>query len=978
MKVGCMKRLLATVSLVVGCCFAYGGDFSGTWTDPDSGLIWSYEYVEDWGDGLILTEFTGECPESLTIPSSIAVVQGVGEEVVTNDYAVAAVGESCCAELDGLKSVAIPPSVSFIYGDAFARCGSLEEVRFLGNVPAYDSDFEFRFETTFEGTPYLEKLRAENANDLAENAKEISGASGTVRGDNMLATPNEPDFPADGTNDEETFDPLRGYAGWLVGSKWYKWTAPATTTVWFDTKGSDFNTVLGAYEISWNPDDPTQVAWIFLGENGGFNGKTSLVSFKAVQGRTYYICVGGNLENDESRARGNIVLNWRTGAAVTLTLQTPNPKKSGAYLTYKRLPVPKGKPVGVLPQPKRDGYSFTGWYTKKAGGAKVTASTKFTKATTLYARWTLRKYRVTLVSGEGCASVSGQGLHPYGSTVTISAVAQPGYKFYGWEISEWVPSATAFTNYGSLWRKNQTAKVKMPAGNVMYTAKFVKENEDFLSLVVGGESVGAAPDTGPWYAEQTPSLAVPVVAYSQTYPTVTTSKLPTGTAFKLVNNDCEYVFSVPDTSKLPPGRNVVKVMAQNRWGKTMYANLVVFGRNKTAANAWLTGIETSALEPYPMTVGITPSFADLGIVPVKGCTIAKMTGLPAGLAWDAKKKQFTGYPTRAGVYTVTITAAKKVGKKLASKVSTITVVVGAVPDGLTGTFNGHTRILDDQDDQDPQYILSRDSLPVTLTVASTGKLTAKVGTSSFSGGGLKEIPGDNGDRYEAKFQKKTVSKVGKNQTRTVTESLTLTINPQADNFGSAFELADSWYFRQDVIGGNVNISPDTRVAGRLNMFGKDADGNVKDEQWATIANLAAERGEMELYVWRHKDFDDQFRFTSSPNLNPSDDTNTFEPVTELVDEGNGPYPAQVTLKVSVNAETGVATLAGALDGNSLDGTAVLSPEADPDTVGALANAAFARFFIGKYVIEVKWLLHPGPAAGDIGGIGDPSGRIVNK
>jgi hypothetical protein len=180
----------------------------------------------------------------------------------------------------------------------------------------------------------------------------------------------------------------------------------------------------------------------------------------------------------------------------------------------------------------------------------------------------------------------------------------------------------------------------------------------------------------------------------------------------------------------------------------------------------------------------------------------------------------------------------------------------------------------------------------------------------------------------------------------VTESLTLTINPQADNFGSAFELADSWYFRQDVLGGNVNVSPDTRVAGRLNMFGKDADGNVKDEQWATIANLAAERGEMVFNAY--------------------------------LDQGAGQNPLPVELKVWVNAETGVATLAGTLGGTALNGTAVLSPETDPNTVGVVANAAFARYFIGKYVIEVKWPLWPGPAMGDIAGIGDPSGRIMDK
>ena len=110
--------------------------------------------------------------------------------------------------------------------------------------------------------------------------------------------------------------------------------------------------------------------------------------------------------------------------------------------------------------------------------------------------------------------------------------------------------------------------------------------------------------------------------------------------------------------------------------------------------------------------------------------------------------------------------------------------------------------------------------------------------------------------------------------------------------------------------GNLAISPDTRVAGRLNKF-------AKDERWNMIAYLAAERGEME--------------FTAN------------------VDEGTGQNPIPVELKVWVNAETGVATLKDTLDGTVLNGGAVLSPEADPDTVGAVANAAFARFFIGKYV-----------------------------
>jgi uncharacterized repeat protein (TIGR02543 family) len=47
------------------------------------------------------------------------------------------------------------------------------------------------------------------------------------------------------------------------------------------------------------------------------------------------------------------------------------------------------KKYGKLPTPKRSGYKFKGWYTKKSGGKKVTAKSKVAilKTTTLYARW---------------------------------------------------------------------------------------------------------------------------------------------------------------------------------------------------------------------------------------------------------------------------------------------------------------------------------------------------------------------------------------------------------------------------------------------------------------------------------------------------------------------------------------------------------------------------------------------------------------
>ena len=83
MKVGCMKRLLVAATLAAGCCFAYGG----AWTDPDSGLTWSYDH-EGGSEGLVLTGLSGTCPEDLVIPSDIPIVQTVDNEVVTNAYFV--------------------------------------------------------------------------------------------------------------------------------------------------------------------------------------------------------------------------------------------------------------------------------------------------------------------------------------------------------------------------------------------------------------------------------------------------------------------------------------------------------------------------------------------------------------------------------------------------------------------------------------------------------------------------------------------------------------------------------------------------------------------------------------------------------------------------------------------------------------------------------------------------------------------------
>jgi uncharacterized repeat protein (TIGR02543 family) len=49
--------------------------------------------------------------------------------------------------------------------------------------------------------------------------------------------------------------------------------------------------------------------------------------------------------------------------------------------------VTKGAKVGKLKTPKKTGYAFKGWYTKKTGGTKITTATKVKKKVIYYAQW---------------------------------------------------------------------------------------------------------------------------------------------------------------------------------------------------------------------------------------------------------------------------------------------------------------------------------------------------------------------------------------------------------------------------------------------------------------------------------------------------------------------------------------------------------------------------------------------------------------
>ena len=67
----------------------------------------------------------------------------------------------------------------------------------------------------------------------------------------------------------------------------------------------------------------------------------------------------------------------------TITFHANGGKSTG----LKKVEKVAGSKLGTLPVPKKSGYEFLGWYTKKTAGILVTGNTKVTKNATYYAHW---------------------------------------------------------------------------------------------------------------------------------------------------------------------------------------------------------------------------------------------------------------------------------------------------------------------------------------------------------------------------------------------------------------------------------------------------------------------------------------------------------------------------------------------------------------------------------------------------------------
>ena len=204
------------------------------------------------------------------------------------------------------------------------------------------------------------------ANNNFSSPTTISGASGTVSGSNAGATMEA----------SERKPSAQSNSG---ASVWYKWTAPSSGTVVFDTIGSGFDTVLAVY---------TGSALTSLGEvasdddNGG--NRTSKLTFQATSGTTYRIAVYGY--NGQT---GNVKLTWSLATPTTYTVTY----KPGSYGSGSQQMATKTKNVALTLKGAiftRTGYTQTGWSTSDGGSKAYNLGASYTEnaVITLYPFWT--------------------------------------------------------------------------------------------------------------------------------------------------------------------------------------------------------------------------------------------------------------------------------------------------------------------------------------------------------------------------------------------------------------------------------------------------------------------------------------------------------------------------------------------------------------------------------------------------------------
>jgi len=293
--------------------------------------------------------------------------------------------------------------------------------------------------------------------------------------------------------------------------------------------------------------------------------------------------------------------------------------------------------------------------------------------------------------------VSGGGIFAEGKKVSLKATANKGFVFAGWwdvNAGTWLDSAEDY--------RNPKLSYVMTDSDMELEAVFAPFAEDnVLDLYIEGYPISANADDNVFDIDGEVDVKLEIDSLSLSKASV--SGLPKGLKFDAKTN---MITGVPTA----PGFYIVTVKLTNQSIKNaIEKKFTISVSNLTGANDYFVdGLYNGVGEKYSLSVGISNVDDFLPSLELNRGTLA-VSGLPAGLKYDATNGRITGVATKAGTYTVTLTVTD--GK--AKYVSTITIAVEALPDWVVGTFEGYAYVeVGDGGDYHDRII---------YTISSTGK-----------------------------------------------------------------------------------------------------------------------------------------------------------------------------------------------------------------------------------------------------------------
>ena len=363
-------------------------------------------------------------------------------------------------------------------------------------------------------------------------------------------------------------------------------------------------------------------------------------------------------------------------------------------------------------------YHFTGWSDGVASASRT--DTNITANVNVTANFAINQYTLTYTAGTGgtITGTSPQTVNQGSSGTTVTAASSTGYHFTGW--SDGVETASR-TDTNITANVNVTANFAITQYTLTYT------------VGTGGTITGTSPQTVNHGSSGTNVTAVANTGYHFTgwsdgvmtesrTDTNITANLTAAATFAI--NTYTVTFDLEDKGERTGGGDLIQIIDHgsaateptvvgikgwtfNGWNNT-FGNIT---SSQTVKALWIVGPPVindpgsqKAMVGVPFTL---PLAVESESSPVNSVTV---TGLPAGLKFDAKRMTITGLPTAATNKTVTVTA-KNAFKTPA--VLNFTITVDPLSAWAYGSFNG-------------SCIVDNDSGAATMTVTAMGKVTGKL------------------------------------------------------------------------------------------------------------------------------------------------------------------------------------------------------------------------------------------------------------